>query len=514
MVEVKDINFIPQGSGCYLFKDEKGKVIYVGKAKNLKKRVGNYFHKQGQIERTKQLVERIKEIDFILTKTEVEALLLENNLIKKYYPEYNIDLKDSRRYAYIFIHGGDYPWIEVVRKREEKGEYYGPFVSGAVRKLVMDVLTRNFRVLTKKPSPRMRKIIDKESYKKRINAAREILKGNVDGLLKDLEGQMKESSRKTYYEYSMVLRNQINALKTLKQKQIMEMTRAVDAHIINYIVISSEVYLLLFSIRKGVLEEKQEYNFAYYKNFLSDFLLQYYDDAPIPQEVIVPKEVDKALEEYLTKKSKRKVSIIIPKKGSKKDLLDLALHNVKTTFFVGSEHMLQLQKILEMEKLPRNIECFDISHLGGTNTVASMVSFQNGLANKSNYRRFRIREETFADDYLAMKEVIRRRYAGSLKNSLKNPDLIVIDGGKGQLSAALEVLKELKMNIKVISLAKKFEEIYVEGKKDPIIVDRKNKGLQLLQAIRDEAHRFAVSYQRLLRQKDLINRYKLPENGI
>jgi len=547
MVKKEQITFLPNSPGCYLFKNSNGEILYVGKAKDLKKRVSSYFQKKDLDPKTADLVMHIADIDIFTTTNEVEALLLENNLIKKYYPKYNLDLKDSRKYAYILLHQGDLPWLEVVRARDEKGEYFGPFVSGAIRKLILDVLTRNFRVLTRQPNRALKKTIDKEIYSKRVAQAREILKGNVDSLISELKAQMNLSSSKTYYEHALTLKNQIQALKTLKERQLIEMTRAVDAHIINYSILGDSVYLLLFTIRKGVLEDKQAYNFSYYEDFFEDFLIQYYDYAPIPQELIIPHQIDEAFGEYLSKKSRRSVSIIVPQRGDKKDLLDLVAQNITTTFFAGSDRITALQEILNtreksptfkleynlsispgshkttnkprlksrgknqkgfvmLEKLPKSIECFDISHLGGTNTVASMVSFYNGLPDKLHYRKFKIRNPTQGDDYFAMKEVILRRYSGTLIKSMKNPDLIVVDGGLPQLGAALSSLRQLNLKIPVISLAKKFEEIYVPNRQNPIVIDRKNKGLQLLQSMRDEAHRFAITFQRLLRSKEILRK--------
>ena len=506
MVLPKNLSELPLLPGCYLFKNSDGKIIYVGKAKELRKRVSNYFQSKEHDAKTSLLVKEIREIDFIVTSNEVEALLLENSLIKKHYPQYNIDLKDAQKYAYIHLTDAELPWIETERYRNEDGEYFGPFVSGSIRKYVMEVLSRNFKILTRKPSPRMKKIIEKEQYLKRVEQARKILRGDVDQLIAELENEMNSASTKTYYEYAMSLRNQIHALRSLKEKQIIESTRAFDSHIINYIVSGDEVYLLVFSIRKGVLEGKQEYHFTYNENFLDEFLLRYYDSAPIPQEVIVPKQVDAAFEKYLSDKRKKKVEILVPEKGDKKQLLELVLKNVYATFFSGKEKLTELKDAIGLTKLPIVMECFDISHLGGTNTVASMVSFKDGMADKSNYRRFKIRTDTGGDDFLAMKEVIHRRYSKLKVWNLQKPDLIIIDGGLGQLHAGMEVLKDLGLTIPIISLAKKFEEIYVPGKSEPVSLPRSNKGLQLVQAIRDEAHRFAVSYQRILRRKEVIGK--------
>ncbi len=503
MVSTKDISFLPTEPGCYLFKDKGGKVIYVGKAKDIKKRVSSYFQKKDLDPKTHLLVSNIGDIDVITTHNEVEALLLENNLIKKYYPIYNIDLKDSRKYAYLLLHNNSLPWIEVARDRISKGEYYGPFVSGVMRKNILDIITRNFRILTRKPSPHLIKTIDPAAYNSSVDKARQILKGNTEELLKDLKKEMKECAEKKFYEHAITLRNQILALESLKEKQHMELTRSLDAHIINYKISGEEVYLLVFAIRKGVLEEKQSYSFPFYEDFFEDFILQYYNQSSIPQEIILPHEIDNSFKEYLSQKGERSVSLIVPQKGDKKELLDLVAHNINASFFVGSERITALQEILHLPSLPQTIECFDISHLGGTNTVAAMVCFVNGLPSKAHYRKFKIRSTDIGDDYQAMSEVVKRRYSGSLKSSLKNPDLIIIDGGLGQLSTASKVLKDLNLKIPIISLAKQFEEIYVPKKSDPLRIDKKNKGLQLLQSIRDEAHRFALSYQRHLRKRSI-----------
>ncbi|MGV8152463.1 MAG: excinuclease ABC subunit UvrC [Candidatus Nanoarchaeia archaeon] len=499
----QEINQLPLNPGCYLFKDKSGKVIYVGKAKSLKKRVSNYFQNKNHDSKTNKLVLEIDSIDFIITLTETEALILENSLIKKYYPRYNIDMKDAQKYSYIHLTNTELPWIEVERARDNNGEYYGPFVSASIRKYIFDVLTRNFKILYKKPSLRMKKLIDPLKYQERVIKARKILQGKVDDLIHELENEMQNASGKTYYEYAISLRNQINALKSLKEKQLIEQKNAFDSNIINYAIVEDKVYLLIFTIRKGVLEGKQEYVFDYREDFLNEFLLRFYDTQPIPNEIILPSEFDYSFVDYLTNKKGKKVSVIIPKKGDKKQLLELVLKNIYLTFFPGKEKIIQLQKWLKLEKLPMIIECFDISHLSGTNTVASMVRFNGGVMDKSSYRKFKISSDIISDDYAAMREVITRRYSGSLSKSMSFPDLIIVDGGKGQLSAGLEALNNINLKIPIISLAKRLEEIFVPGKEDSIILDKKSKALQLLQQIRDEAHRFAISYQKLLRSKEI-----------
>jgi excinuclease ABC subunit C len=496
---------LPLIPGCYLFSNNAGEVIYVGKAKQLRKRVGSYFANKNHDTKTGMLVSEIATIDFIATRNEVEALLLENSLIKKHYPKYNIDLKDAQKYSYIhLVTSNTLPFIEVDRgKTSGSGEYYGPFVSGFYRKTVMDVLSRTFKILTRKPSPRMKKLIDPAAYRERVLKARKILRGEVDELIEELNAEREAASKRTFYEYARTLTNQIEALKSMKEKQIVESTRAFDANIFNYSVSADTAYLLVFSIRKGVLEGKQEYVLPYSEGFLDEFLLRYYDNAPIPQEVIVPHKVDEALADYLTKIKRRRVRVIIPEKGDRKELLELVMKNVQNTYFYGKERLAALKEALDLPKTPLVMECFDISHLSGTGTVASMVQFREGIPDKTNYRKYKIRAPIENDDYIAMQEVIQRRYSRVKRGEIKAPDLIIVDGGKGQLSSAVAVLKSLDMKIPIISLAKKLEEIYTPAGKEPIRLPKTNKGLQLLQAIRDEAHRFAITYQKLIRSKGL-----------
>ena len=498
------ISKLPSLPGCYLFKDESGKTIYIGKAKNLKKRVKSYFQKKDHDLKTELLISKIDDIDFVLTRNEVEALILENNLIKKYYPRFNIDLKDSRRYAYLKLHQEDEcPWIETVRKREGHGLYYGPFVSGVIRRNVVDVLRRNFNILLKKPSNKIRKVLNKKNYKKNVEQAKKILNGQVDEVVKDLTAEMKKSSKIKFYEHALTRRNQIKALESLKEKQIMELKRQIDAHIINYIISENMIYLLIFNMRKGILEGKQKFTFNYRQGIFEEFISQFYSTSQVPKQLIIPQKIDTSIVRYLEKLRGEKVEVIIPEKGEKKKLLDLVLKNAEATFFSGLESIIELKRELSLEKMPRHIECFDISHLGGTNTVASMVTFIDGKEDKSKYRRFKIRNVSGIDDFASMEEVIERRYTKTLSKNMSLPDLIVIDGGKGQLSSTLKILKKHKINLSVIALAKRLEEVFVPGSKEPIILQRKSKALLLLRAIRDEAHRFAINYQKLLRSKKL-----------
>ncbi|OQA31639.1 MAG: excinuclease ABC subunit C [archaeon ADurb.Bin336] len=508
MIPITDISFLPSSFGCYLFFDENRKVIYVGKAKNLKKRVSSYFQKTNHDIKTQILVSKIKSIDFVLTKNEVEALVLENNLIKKYYPYFNLDLKDSRRYAYLYFTNDKIPILKVARIRgKERGEeYFGPFVSGIMRKTIMDSLSWHFKIFTYTPSAKVKKSINLEDYWSRVNIVKRILRGDTNRIIKELTKKMVSASKVNNFEYALSLRNQINAIKTLEEKQFAEVSKRVDAHVINYKIFGGKVYLLLFNIREGLVEEKQEFIFEEKEDFLEEFLLRFYDSTKIPDEIILPKKLSPEFVEYLSKKELKKIKVSVPKSGAKKEVLNFVEKNITATFFAGSERVLELQKALNLEKIPRVIECFDISHLSGTNTVASMSSFRDGLPDKSNYRKFKIRSDAKADDLVAMEEVIKRRYSGSLSKTMKKPDLIVIDGGPTQLGVAYNVLNSLNLNIPIISLAEQFEEIYFPNNSTPLKLNKKNKGLLLLQAVRDEAHRFGNVYRRVLKSKEVFGK--------
>ena len=511
---------IPENPGCYLYKNDKGKIIYIGKAKNLKKRVSSYFTKSDSNEKTKQLVKNISSMDYFITDSEVEALILENNLIKKFKPKYNIDLKDSKRYAYIKITDEEYPRIQLARKREGKGKYYGPFVSGASREYIMQALIKIFGIRTCNKMPKREclrysigicsapctKKISKTEYLERVNAAELVLKGKTKQLVKTLYAKMKENASIQNYEKSLEIKNQIEATKYLSEKQKMERKKDYDEDIINFIEQKGKVSLLLFNSRKGMLENKQEFEFESNHEFLEEFLIQYYSENEIPRKVIVPKTVDENISKYLEKVKGKKVEVIVPKTGASKELLELVLKNLEIQIFGDQDKLEELMKKLKLNELPRVIECFDISHLSGTATVASMVQFRNAKPDKSNYRRFKIRTVGGIDDFASMKEVIKRRYSKLKFEKLPMPNLVVVDGGKGQLSATIKALEELKLKLVVISLAKREEEVFVPGRSTPIVLDKRGKALKLLINLRDEAHRFAITYNRLLRKRSLVGK--------
>lgn len=512
-----DLSKIPPNPGCYFFKNSSGKIIYIGKAKNLRKRVKSYFQKNDHDTKTSILITHIYDIDFLVTDTEVEALILENNLIKKHKPKYNIDLKDSKKYAYIKIIDEEFPRLVTARKidENEKGIYFGPFTSGTNRDHILYLMKRIFRLRTCKKLPKRTclrhhiglcdapcvNLISKEDYDENIKAIKLVLSGKIGKLIRSLKKQMKNDSKEKNYEKALIIRDQITALHDLLERQKMQREKKYNEDIINFKVKDDMVYLMLFNVSQGTILNKQEFTFDYTLDFFEEFLLQYYSNNDIPKVLILPEDISDSLKKYLHKMRGWKMIFDVPKIGEKKQLLELILKNIDLTFFTDLKQLEELKSHLNLAKPPFVIECFDVSHLGGTNLVASMIQFRNAVPDKTNYRRFKVKSFEGNDDTRAMKEVVFRRYYKLKKESLKFPDLIVIDGGKGQLSSALGALRELEVKIPIISLAKRDEEIFVPGNPDPIKLSKKNEGLKLLQKIRDEAHRFANSYNRLLRVK-------------
>ncbi|MGE5343777.1 MAG: excinuclease ABC subunit UvrC [Candidatus Omnitrophota bacterium] len=519
-----DLSIIPDNPGCYIFSDESGKIIYIGKALNLKKRVRSYFQKKDPDPKTERLVQDIRSVEFIITNNEVEALILENTLIKKHHPKYNIELRDAKSYAYLRLTDDKCPRLVLARLKDRhlKGEFFGPFVSATARDYIRDTLNRTFRMCTCKKMPKRPCLryflglcespctgqITEEAYLEKVQRIRMILKGKTTELLKQMTDDMKRASEQLNFEYALELRNQIDAIKWLQEKQNMERSKTYNEDIIHYVVHNHTVYLALFNVYKGTLENKRAFQFDEGEDVFDEFLIHYYSDNPVPAELIVPCDVGEAVVEFLKLKAGKQVQITIPQRGEKKQLLDLVLKNIEITFFGDTEKLNDLKRRLKMQETPEIIECFDISHISGFAMVASMVQFRNAMPDKANYRRYKIKTVEGIDDFMAIGEVVRRRYTRLKQENAELPHLIVIDGGIGQLNAATAEIKTLGLKIPVISLAKKFEEIYVPGADIPLVLSRKTKALQLLQRIRDEAHRFAITYNRLIRKKELLKNKK------
>jgi len=508
-----DASKMPNRPGCYIFKDSKGRIIYIGKAKNLKKRVSSYFRPNSD-PKTLALTDSISEADFIVTDNEVEALILENNLIKKHQPKYNICLKDAKRYAYLRFTDERFPRLVISRSLSD-GKGYGPFVSAEERDMVMKEVTNTFKLRTckrvcKRPGLRYHMGLcaacgggTEKDYNDLVKQAVQVLKGNTEKLITELKERMNHHSSNLEFEKAKMYRDRIKALTYLDNRQKMERNRRNEEDIINYIIAEGKVHLLLFSVHKGMLLSKRDYIFDAKPNFLNEFLLLHYTENPVPKEIIIPAQPDLALGELLSKLKGSPVSLHVPKAGEKRELLDLAYRNAELHFFKDNSKVYSLQSALQLSYPPRKIECFDISHLSGTLMVGSMVRFHDGRADKAGYRRFRIKNVESIDDCKAIAEMVSRRYSRLLAENRDFPDLIVVDGGKGQLSSALGALSKLNLTIPVIALAKRLEEIFLPWLSKPVRLQKSNPGLQYLQQIRDEAHRFAIKYNRLLRSKKL-----------
>ncbi len=391
-----DIKAIPKSPGCYIYKNKENTVIYVGKAKNLSNRVKSYFQSRHHDEKTTALVREVFDVEYFVTENEVEALVLENNLIKKYYPKYNILLKDSRLYAYLYLTNEEYPRLLMTRDKNVSGELFGPFTSGEYRKLLRKLLVNNFKLRTcnklpKRPCLRYHinlcdaPCVNKNlNYSENVEIVRGFLKGKSDELVKELNEKMREHSSKMEFEKAKKYRDSIRAIEYLQIKQNMEQEKRYDENVVNYIVEKGKVYLIVFNISRGVLTTKQEFSFNYYNNFFDDFVKRYYSENPVPNQVIVPEKLnDKTISDYLSFIKGSLVKIINPKRGRKKDLLELVMKNVEASFLKQNRMVTDLKQKLGLNFDPVIIEGFDVSHISGTNSVASMVQFVYGKPNKS-----------------------------------------------------------------------------------------------------------------------------------
>ena len=510
---------LPENPGCYLYSDKAGTIIYVGKAKNLKKRVSSYFSKKDHDPKTKSLVAHIASVDVVVTDTETEAFLLENTLIKKHQPKYNIDLKDAKRYAWIELTKEEYPRLVIARKTTGDGTFFGPFVSAAERDYVLRVAKKAFHLRTCKKLPKrpcLRRhmqscsapctgTVSPEEYEENVKKAALLLKGKSRELLDELRQEMAARSAAEDFERALVIRKEIAAIGHLADRQHVERRREYDQDVIAYQETDGKVYLTAFNVERGSLSNKQEFTFDAGEDFLEEFLVQYYSEREPPRELILEHETDPALAEFLSVKKGKQVDIIVPQRGEKRQLLDLAKKNLEIAFFRDTLKGAELGTALHMDSPPSLIECFDISHLSGTAMVGSMVQFRDGRPDKNNYRRFKIKTVEGIDDFASIAEVVKRRYKRLLDENALFPDLVIIDGGRGQLSAAQGALAALGVTGQpVIAIAKREEEIYVPGNILPLRLDRKSIALRYIEEIRDEAHRFAIAYNRLLRKKKVL----------
>ena len=570
----------PQKPGVYLMKNSHGKIIYVGKAKNLKKRVGSYFSGSQPV-KTRVLVSKIKNIEYIVTQNEYEALLLENNLIKKNDPRYNINLKDGKSYPSIRVTNEDYPRIFRTRRIVQDGStYFGPFTNVEKIDIYLELIEKLFplrkcRGPVKKrahpclyyhigrcASPCTGKISQAE-YMKHVEGAKKLLSGETEELIQDLERQMNTAARELNYEKAAELRDTIEAVKTVGESQ-----EVVDYNYEkrDYVAVAQRDTLcsfVVFQMRGGKMTGRDMYraeSFGGEEDAFAEFFFRYYgqlqptqknvrstsnqgskspqsstassparpqsDEQSADQEqgqengrggnfpdvIFTSSKADvELLQRFFREELSIQVEVKTPEEGRHSKILKMALQNAvqdverRLKSIANIPGLEELKSVLGLRKLPRRIEGFDIAQLSGTHPVASLVSFYNGNPDKKNYRRFHIKTlHGKIDDYEAIREAVARRYTRVINEKLEQPDLIVIDGGRGQLNAAKGILDSLGLEkIPVIGLAKQFEEIHTVDRADPIRLPEGAEGLRILQAVRDETHRFATTFNRALRQKDL-----------
>lgn len=552
-MDIKEqLRLIPESSGSYQFFDEEDTIIYVGKAKNLKRRVSSYFNKKHDSVKLKIMVPKIKRIEFIITNSEVEALILESHLIKKYKPKYNVLLKDDKKFPYFLITKDDYPRILVTRKRNKnmlEGKYFGPYTNAKSMYTTLDLLKKLFPLKQCK-TPKFKdrpciyyqigrcmapcqRLISPEEYKKLIKNVELFLSGKQMQLVDELKLMMEKAASNEEYEKAAKYRDSyFDVLKTIEKQKVVYENTKINQDIISLSVDDFLASISLLQIRDGRLTNKKDFevsktDYDSDDEIVSLFIKEYYQlvpDEEIPAEIIFSYKIldeDKEIfEKWLSTKKGSKVTIN-PKSNKKNDeILELACKN--SNYHLQEMKIKSLQEIqnnynetgsyiqekLGLRKFPHVVECFDISHIQGTNTVASMVSFYNGMPKKSEYKKFKIKtvEEGKPDDFKSMKEVVTRRYSKLLKEGLPFPDLIVIDGGKGQLSSAVEILDELGVkNQDIVSLAKRIEEVFIPNEQLPVLFPSNSQALYFFQRIRDEAHRFAITFHRYLRDKEALH---------
>lgn len=533
----KALAVLPEKPGVYLMHDAEGKVIYVGKAVVLKNRVRSYFRNlASHTPKVKAMVAKISEIETIVTSSEVEALILECNLIKKYRPRYNISLKDDKTYPYLKVTvQEDFPRLLVTRRQSRDGaKYYGPYADAGAMHATVKLLRSMFPLRTcRKMNPDRPCLnyhikrclapcaghIGRSEYQQMIKSVCMVLDGRTTELERDLKRAMQEAAENYAFEEAARLRDQLQAVERLNETQKAVTNNGGDMDIIGFGKDMTGLCLQIFFVRKGKLMGRDNF-------FLEDagdtsdevitaFIKQYYNEATfVPHEIVVPYLPEAAeqqlIENWLAEKAQRKVVLLLPQRGVKKQLLELANTNAvklleerlrKGNLSLTSDVQAaeELQHILGVEHSLARMDCFDISHTQGTETVASMVVFRNGSPSKKDYRKYKIvSAEGKPDDFKSMKEVVYRRY----KDYEDLPSLVIIDGGKGQLSSALEVIRGLGLaELPVVSLAEREEEIFIPHQSKSIVLDRDSAALKLIQRIRDEAHRFAITYHRKLRSK-------------
>lgn len=555
---INKIKQAPTDPGVYQFFNSKNKIIYIGKAKNIKNRVRSYFqNSKNKSSKTITLVKNIEKIEWIIVRNEVEALMTEANLIKKHQPRYNIDLRDDKSYPFIRITNESYPQVFITRKIVRDGsKYYGPFTDSYQLRIILKAISRLFQIRScsyaineevirkkkisvcldyhiKKCEGPCEGLVSEHKYSKMIKRVEDFMRGKTKDLEHYLKMMMMESSKMQKYEEATTYRDQLNAINVFKKKQSQVATDFTERDVITVVKEGEIGVAVVLRIRNGKIFSRDK---LHLKQLLDDdasilktVITRFYMDSDfIPQEISLqyPPKDEHDISKLLCKKRKKKVNFVYPKIGEKAKELRVTLQNAK--LLLGEwkidiqkrkdyvpKTLQQLKDDLNMDVPPKRIEGFDVSHLGGTNTVASMVCFVDGKPKRSEYRKYNIKSVDGIDDFASIREVVLRRYKRVKNEKLPIPDLILIDGGKGQLSMALSALRELGMDyIPVVGLAKRLEEIYVPGNSEPQNLKKTSTSLILLMRIRDEAHRFAISFQKSKRKKDLTKSIFSNINGV
>ena len=545
------LKLLPSFPGCYIYYNKDGEIIYVGKAKILKRRVMSYFNKKHHDSvKVQVLVSQIERMEYIITNTEVEALILESHLIKKHKPRYNILLKDDKKYPYFLVTDEDFPRILVVRKKNinpEKGRYYGPYTDVRAMYSTLDFLKKIFPLKQCK-TPKFKdrpclyyqigrcmapcqNLVTSEEYKNLVKQAELFLSGKQSELVKQLQEQMQKYADSEQYEKAARLRDSYMDLKkTLEKQKVVYENTKLNEDVISMLSEDGIFAIVILMIREGRLIDKKDFVYDVETDeraeFFATFFKEYYNTLSLEfPDRIVSNELEavgeKALyEEWLNIISGKKVKISYGKSAQGKELQMLAdknarvvLDNAKIKKMVKinenfNEIGAYLAEKLKLKNFPHRMECYDISHIQGTNTVASMVTFINGLPKKSEYKKFKIRStEGKPDDFQSMKEVLTRRLSHLGEKNWDKPDLIIIDGGKGQLSSVMQIVEEMGVEgIDFVSLAKRQEEVFLPHQSKSVLLPRESGALYLIQRIRDEAHRFAITYHRTLRGKSALKK--------
>lgn len=528
---------VPARPGVYLFKDRDGAIVYVGKGRSLRDRVRSYFQAGGPDDpRRQSMLGEIADLDLVLTDTEMEALALENNLIKRHKPRYNVLLRDDKNHPYLKLTlAEEYPRLHVVRRPgEDRNAYGGPYIPASMGRKTAALVHKLFGIRScretlngRRPRPCLQyqirrciapcvaEICSLERYRKACDDARLLLEGRNDEVARRLSVEMERAAGDERYEEAASLRDQVRTLERLETPQKITTTELEERDLFGACREGERAALQVFSVRDGKVVAREGYlldRLAEPEGFLASAMQQYYAQGRyVPREILVQEELPgrELLEGWLASRRGSAVRIRVPQRGEKVRLLDLVARNARLAFDLewkqprrqSQELLRALRDLLELEVEPRRIECFDISNIQGSDIVASMVCFADGLPRKSEYRKFRVRSVSGApDDFASMREVVGRRYRRLLEEGKELPDLVLIDGGKGQLGAAADALDELGLGEQpVASLAKREELIFVRGREAPIALPRTSPVLQLVQRVRDEAHRFAVGYHRKAR---------------